>query len=90
MATLTITLSAEQKASLDAWRPNLVTFGTNTPRFATTAELCAGLFSELILSQALQLYPGTGTAAETALTNEAAAKAAKVSALRPTLTGSIT
>ena len=90
MATLTITFTTDQKASLDAWRPNLVAFGTATPRFATTAELCAGLFSELILSQALQMYPGTGTAAATAIEDEAAAKAAKVSALRPTLTGTIT
>jgi hypothetical protein len=88
--TLTITLTADQKASLDAWRPNLVAFGTATPRFATTAELCAQLFSELVLSQALQMYPGTGTATETAISNEAAATAAKVSALRPTLPGSIT
>ena len=90
MPTITITVSTEQLASLMAWRPSVAAFGSSTPRFATTAELCAGLFSEMILSQALQMYPGTGTASETAITNEAAATAAKVSALRPTLNGSIT
>jgi hypothetical protein len=90
MPTLSITLTTEQKASLDAWRPNLFTVGTSTPKYPTTAEMCAGLFSELILAQALEMYPGTGTAAETAIASAQAAMTSKVSALRPTLTGSIT
>lgn len=88
MATLTITLSTDDVAALTAYRLDVLDPGTSAPRYATVAELCAGLFSQYCLQAAHRAHPGDAQA--TTSSALATAQANFEAAFAPTLTATLT
>ena len=83
MPNIRINITAEQQAALEAYRQDVREFPSGAIRFDTVADLCAGLFSELILGPALEAHP---PAAVTAAVNaEKTARANREKAQRPKL-----
>ncbi len=87
MPTLSITLTTNEKEALDSLRGTIQAPGGGL-LYTSTGEMAARLFAEHVLRRALEAFPST--AIQTCKDDLAAAQAAYMASIQPTVTGSIT